>query len=116
MLTAVAIRMRLLPSLARSSLVTSTVTLQRLSCAHRLSQELVEAQGMTLAEAVATLRSYLPASAVLVGQNVGKDVVRTSHMHRSGEGSCLLPLLQPPFPCVYGSRVAGWQERSMCWV
>ena len=42
--------------------------------AGRLSQELVESQGMSLADAVATLRQYLPAGAILVGQNVGKDV------------------------------------------
>lgn len=29
---------------------------------------------MSLADAVATLRQYLPAGAILVGQNVGKDV------------------------------------------
>jgi hypothetical protein len=108
--------MRLLLSLARCSLVTSSVTLMRLSCVHRLSQELVEAQGLTLAEAVATLRSYLPASAVLVGQNVGKDVVRTNCMHRSGNGLCLLPLLQLPFMYVSLSKVTNWQEPGMRWV
>ena len=42
--------------------------------AGRLSQELVDSQGISLADAVATLRQYLPANAILVGQNVGKDV------------------------------------------
>jgi hypothetical protein len=39
-----------------------------------LTQELVEAHGIPRADALVTLRSYIPPHAVLVGQNVGTDV------------------------------------------
>ncbi|KAL1500430.1 hypothetical protein AB1Y20_013087 [Prymnesium parvum] len=39
-----------------------------------LTAELLEQRGTTLAEALATLRAALPSSAVLVGQNILKDV------------------------------------------
>ena len=39
-----------------------------------LTAELLEQQGTTLAEALATLRQALPPTAVLVGQNILKDV------------------------------------------
>mmetsp|Transcript_56608 Transcript_56608/g.135131 ORF Transcript_56608/g.135131 Transcript_56608/m.135131 type:complete len:275 (+) Transcript_56608:222-1046(+) len=39
-----------------------------------LNKELLEQHGMPLAEAMAQLRSRLPKNAILVGQNIGKDV------------------------------------------
>ena len=39
-----------------------------------ITAELIEANGVSLAEAVGQLRTALPKHAVLVGQNIGKDV------------------------------------------
>ncbi len=39
-----------------------------------LSRELLESQGMPLEGALALVRRFLPRSAVLVGQNISKDV------------------------------------------
>ena len=39
-----------------------------------LTAELLDTHGVTIAEASATLRAHLPANAVLVGQNIAKDV------------------------------------------
>lgn len=40
----------------------------------RLTEAVIQAQGVPLAAAVATLRQALPKQATLVGQNIGKDV------------------------------------------
>ena len=40
----------------------------------RLSQELIQQQGMPLAAALDILRQHLPRSCVLVGQNISMDV------------------------------------------
>ena len=39
-----------------------------------LTKELVDAHGLPLAEALALLRAHLPPTAILVGQNILKDV------------------------------------------
>lgn len=39
-----------------------------------LSAELLDAHGVSLAEAIAAVRNALPPHAVLVGQNIAKDV------------------------------------------
>ena len=40
----------------------------------RLTKELLEASGIPLQHAIATLRQCLPRHAILVGQNIAKDV------------------------------------------
>lgn len=41
---------------------------------HRITQEQLEKQGIPLANAMALLKMHLPPNAILVGQNVRKDV------------------------------------------
>lgn len=39
-----------------------------------LNKELLDSNGIPLADAMAQLRARLPKNAILVGQNIGKDV------------------------------------------
>jgi RNA exonuclease 4 len=41
---------------------------------YRLTKELLDTQGIPLQQAIAVLRQYLPKQAILVGQNIAKDV------------------------------------------
>jgi hypothetical protein len=41
---------------------------------HRLTPEVLEQRGVSLQQALATLRQCLPTDAVLVGQGIGQDV------------------------------------------
>jgi hypothetical protein len=41
---------------------------------HRLTPEMLEQRGVSLQQALATLRQCLPTDAVLVGQGIGQDV------------------------------------------
>ena len=40
----------------------------------RLTQDLIEQQGVPFQQGIHYLKSFLPASAVLIGQNIGQDV------------------------------------------
>ena len=41
---------------------------------YRLTKELLDTHGIPLQQAIAVLRQYLPKHAILVGQNIAKDV------------------------------------------
>lgn len=41
---------------------------------HRLTREIIDGQGLPLEEALRILRQYLPRSAIIVGQSIGKDI------------------------------------------
>ena len=51
-----------------------TVTNHLMSHLRRLTAELLNYNGIPLAQAVAAVRQSLPRSATLVGQNIGRDV------------------------------------------
>ena len=66
---------------------------------YRLTQEMLESRGMPMQEALHVLRQYLPRSAILVGQSVGKDVdwlqLREGQDYQvcDGGGACLMESL-----------------------
>ena len=45
-----------------------------LNCSRRLSKEILDTHGIPLQQAIGILRQYLPPQAILVGQNIAKDV------------------------------------------
>ena len=67
-------RRRLLKVTLPTSSHTSPDPLHRAARCYRLTKELLEASGIPLPHAIATLRQCLPRHAILVGQNIAKDV------------------------------------------